>query len=140
MVLDRKLVILAPGAQPARDFVLCSSLRVRVVTILVRNANAPEALGQPVRWHHALHCARQRDVFVWVSGGPLLERCRVRVGANVSVGLWLRHGDEWAPGRVVVHLLHLTIVSASALLQPRKRFRSQMHAKLLPWNNSRVVL
>ena len=120
---------------------LCgSSFRVRVVTVLVGNANAPEAPGQPVRWHHALHCSCQREVFVWVSGGPLLERCSVRVGANVSVGLRLRHGDEWAPGRVVVHLLHLTIVPASTLLQLRKRFRSQMHAKLLSWNNSRVVL
>ena len=77
---------------------------------------------------------------VWVPGGPLLERRPVRVGANVSVGLWLRHGDEWAPRRVVVHLLHFPIVPASALLQLRKRFRSQGYAKLPSWDNGGVVL
>ena len=77
---------------------------------------------------------------VWVPGGPLLERRPVRVGANVSVGLWLRHGDEWAPRRVVVHLLHFPIVPASALLQLRKRFQSQGHAKLPSWDNGGVVL
>ena len=75
-----------------------------------------------------------------VPGGPLLERRPVRVGANVSVGLWLRHGDERAPGRVVVHLLDFPIVPASALLQLRKRFWSQGHAKLLSWHNGGVVL
>ena len=54
---------------------------------------------------------------VWPPGGPLFERRPVRLGANVSVGLWLRHGDEWAPRCVVVHLIHFPIAPASALLQ-----------------------
>jgi hypothetical protein len=64
----------------------------------------------------------------------------VRFGANVSVGLWLRDGDEWAPGRVVVHLLHFPIVAASALLHLRKRFISQGDAKLPACLNGGVVL
>ena len=72
--------------------------------------------------------------------GPLLQRRLVRFGANVSVGLWLRDGDEWAPGRVVVHPLHFPIVAASALLRLRKGFISQRNAKLPPWHNGGIVL
>ena len=52
-------VFLAGGAQPAGHFVLCRSLCVRVVAVLVRNADAPEAAGQPIHRHHALHCPSQ---------------------------------------------------------------------------------
>ena len=59
---------------------------------------------------------------------------------NVSVGFCFRHGDEWAAGRVVVNLLHFPIVAASALLQLRKRFRSQRDSKLPPRHNGGVEL